>query len=163
MTSRDSKAFASDHEFISPGCDVGGNTIIPMVQPSSDTYDTYDPDTGIFEHKIKLQRIGAEDAQGTIACSVSKTGLTYITWMDDMHTIYITLVRTAAPPPTTYTIRFLDHDGTVLKTQTVQEGNTPTAPNNPTRTDYNFTGWTPSVGPATQNQDYTATYVTLRS
>lgn len=158
MTSPDSKAFASKYEFISSGCDVGGNTIVPMIQPSSDTYDTYDPDTGIFEHKIKLQRIGAEGAQGTVACSVSKTGLTNVTWMDDMHTIYITLVRTAAPPPTTYNIRFLDYDGTILKTQTVEEGNTPTAPNDPTRTDYNFTGWSPTISPATQDQDYTATY-----
>ena len=61
--------------------------------------------------------------------------------------------------PTEYTIRFLGYDGTVLKTQQCESGTTPTAPLAPFRPGYTFVGWTPSVGPATQDQDYTATYV----
>lgn len=62
------------------------------------------------------------------------------------------------PAAVTYTIRFLDWDGTVLKTESVTAGSNPTPPANPTRTDYTFTGWSPSIGAASQNQDYTATY-----
>ena len=58
----------------------------------------------------------------------------------------------------TYTIRFLDWDGTVLKTEYVVSGSNPTPPSNPTRSGYTFTGWSPSIGVANQNQDYTAVY-----
>lgn len=58
----------------------------------------------------------------------------------------------------TYTIRFLDWDGTVLKTESVTAGSNPTPPANPTREGYTFSGWSPTVGAANQNQDYTATY-----
>lgn len=60
--------------------------------------------------------------------------------------------------PTTYTIRFLDYDNTVLKTQSLQAGATPTPPSDPTRSGYTFSGWSPTVATVTQNQDYIATY-----
>ncbi len=40
-----------------------------------------------------------------------------------------------------YTVTFLDHDGTQLKTETVAHGNSATAPDAPTREGYTFTGW----------------------
>jgi len=52
----------------------------------------------------------------------------------------------------------LDWDGTVLKTESVAAGSNPTPPANPTREGYTFSGWSPTVGAANQNQDYTATY-----
>ena len=45
------------------------------------------------------------------------------------------------PPPATYTVVFVDYDGTVLKTETVQEGQSATAPQKPSRYGYTFTGW----------------------
>ena len=39
---------------------------------------------------------------------------------------------------------FKNWDGTVLKTQNVEKGSAATAPSNPTRTGYTFTGWSPS-------------------
>lgn len=71
---------------------------------------------------------------------------------------YNRLVPAEAVSKITYTIRFLDWDGTVLKTETVTSGNTPTLPSDPTRTGYTFSGWSPAVGTASANQDYTATY-----
>lgn len=62
------------------------------------------------------------------------------------------------PSANTYAIRFLDWDGTVLKTESVAAGSNPTPPANPTREGYTFSGWSPTVGAANQNQDYTATY-----
>lgn len=43
--------------------------------------------------------------------------------------------------PKTYTVRFMDHDGTILKTETVEYGKKATAPGNPTREGYTFLEW----------------------
>ena len=40
-----------------------------------------------------------------------------------------------------YTVKFIDHDGAVLKTETVQHGGTATPPADPVREGYTFTGW----------------------
>ena len=40
-----------------------------------------------------------------------------------------------------FTVTFKDHDGTVLKTEEVESGKSATAPVNPTRAGYTFTGW----------------------
>ena len=63
----------------------------------------------------------------------------------------------------TYTATFKNWDGTVLKTQSVEYGSTPTAPSNPTRVQdsqytYTFSGWSPSVSAITGNITYTAQY-----
>lgn len=44
-----------------------------------------------------------------------------------------------------YTVTFKDHNGTVLKSEQVEHGSVATAPDNPIRTGYTFTGWDPSV------------------
>lgn len=59
--------------------------------------------------------------------------------------------------------QFVDWDGTVLKSWTVIEWWTPTAPANPTRPSdarytYTFAWWTPAVGPISKRTTYTATY-----
>ena len=58
----------------------------------------------------------------------------------------------------TYTVTFKDHDGTVLKTETVVSGKDATPPADPTRTDYNFTGWQGDYTGITKNTEITATY-----
>ena len=59
--------------------------------------------------------------------------------------------------------QFVDYDGTVLKSWTVEEGETPTAPADPTREataqyTYTFAGWNPTVWPIKKKTTYTATY-----
>jgi uncharacterized repeat protein (TIGR02543 family) len=44
-----------------------------------------------------------------------------------------------------FTVKFVDWDGSVLKTQTVPYGGSATAPANPSRNGYTFTGWSPST------------------
>ena len=59
----------------------------------------------------------------------------------------------------TYTINFLDFDGTNLNTQTVAHGDDASAPANPTRTGYTFTNWNPSnLTNITADTDFTAEY-----
>ena len=45
----------------------------------------------------------------------------------------------------TYTVKFIDWDGTILKQQTVQEGTAATPPSDPVRDGYTFTGWLPNT------------------
>lgn len=58
----------------------------------------------------------------------------------------------------TVTATFKDYDGTTLDTQTIAYGSTPTAPANPSRTGYTFTGWDKTVGAITADTTYTAQY-----
>ena len=59
----------------------------------------------------------------------------------------------------TYTVTFKDWNGTVLKTQQVEHGKAATAPANPTRTGYTFTGWDKAFTNVTANLVVTAQYV----
>lgn len=45
----------------------------------------------------------------------------------------------------TYTVKFIDWDGKVLKQQLVQEGTAATPPSNPVRDGYTFNGWLPNT------------------
>ena len=69
-----------------------------------------------------------------------------------------------------YTVTWLDYDGSVIKdAEKVAYGTTPTAPADPVRNssaqyDYTFAGWTPKVDKITGDTTYTATYTeSLRS
>ncbi|MBO4849068.1 MAG: InlB B-repeat-containing protein, partial [Clostridia bacterium] len=59
----------------------------------------------------------------------------------------------------TYTVTFVDWDGTVLKTQTVDYGAAATAPADPARVGYTFTGWDVDFSNVTSNLTVTAQYV----
>ena len=73
---------------------------------------------------------------------------------------YYEITPIFAPSTTTYHIRFLNYDGSVLQEMDVEENETPSyTADTPQRTGHTFTGWTPSLAPATQDQDYTATFV----
>ena len=56
------------------------------------------------------------------------------------------------------TYQFVDYDSTVLKSWKVKDWETPTAPTNPSRTWYTFTGWNPTVWPINKNTTFSAVY-----
>ena len=60
-----------------------------------------------------------------------------------------------------FTVRFLDYDGTVLSIQSVLEGMSAVAPNNPTRDGYIFTGWDKSFNVISSNIDIIAIYQSI--
>jgi len=58
----------------------------------------------------------------------------------------------------THTVTFVDWDGTVLETQTVNESSSAIAPTAPIRTDYTFTGWDVEFDNVTRNLTVMAVY-----
>ena len=65
---------------------------------------------------------------------------------------------TVTPNPTTYTVTFVDYNGTVLKTETVESGKDATAPSAPSRKGYIFTGWSDTYSNVTAKLEVTAQY-----
>lgn len=99
----------------------------------------------------------------TAACTVDflKSGGLYVRVNQNSgrHLLYAVYLNvTYEMPSVTYT--YVDYDGTVLKTQTVEEGTSPIAPSNPTRPStaeytYTFSGW--KLSGTTYTAQYTAT------
>jgi uncharacterized repeat protein (TIGR02543 family) len=58
----------------------------------------------------------------------------------------------------TYTVTFVDRDGAVLLSQTVEHGSAATAPTEPTKAGYTFIGWDKSFDEVTGNLTVTALY-----
>lgn len=68
------------------------------------------------------------------------TGSTSISLeFDDIR--FVGMVTSAGQGNETFTVTFVDYDGTVLKTETVEAGQAATAPADPVRTGHTFTGW----------------------
>ena len=62
-----------------------------------------------------------------------------------------------------YTVNFVDHDGTLISTDVYDKGQMPVLPADPARADteaytYTFSGWSPAVTAVTGDVTYTATY-----
>ena len=61
--------------------------------------------------------------------------------------------------PETITVTFNDWDGTALKVQVIEKGESATPPANPARSGYSFSGWSGSYINVTANTVVTATYM----
>lgn len=88
----------------------------------------------------------------------SKTGYTFTGWNVSLNNITADTSAVAKFSINTYTVKFVDHDGTVLSTQTVNYGGNATVPANPTRDGYTFTGWVGTYTNVTANSTVTAQY-----
>ena len=107
---------------------------------------------------LKTQQVQYGGA-ATAPANPTRTGYTFTGWDKAFTNVTANLVVTAQYSANTYTVTFKDWNGTVLKTQQVQYGGAATAPANPTRTGYTFTGWDKAFTNVTANLVVTAQYV----
>lgn len=70
----------------------------------------------------------------------------------------LTIVDTIEAPVPTYTVNFYDWDGSIISTQTVEEGEDAVLPENPEKEGYNFVGWDKSVSNIRQDTDFFADF-----
>ena len=90
----------------------------------------------------------------------TREGYHFIGWSGSYQNVQASATLTAQYAINTYTVRFLDYDGTtVLKSETVDHGSDATPPADPTREGYRFTGWQGTYTGITADTDIIATYV----
>ena len=98
--------------------------------------------------------VGWEMVDGADNCKLLATGGTYVfKYNTDTHMLVVEF------NPPSYTVTFVDHNGTILGTDTVVRGNSATAPSDPVRAGYVFTGWDTDFTNVTGNITVKAQYV----
>ena len=100
-----------------------------------------------------------EGGNATPPADPTRTGWHFTGWSGSYQNVQTDLTLTAQYEINTYTVRFLDWNGTVLDTQTIAHGSDATPPADPTREGYRFTGWQGTYTGITAATDITATYV----
>jgi len=93
----------------------------------------------------------------------SREGYTFTGWDVDFSIVTGNLTVTALyeiiiVTPTFFSVTFVDFDGTIIDTQSVEAGLGATAPPNPFREGYTFTGWDVDFSNVTGNLTVTALY-----
>jgi uncharacterized repeat protein (TIGR02543 family) len=131
------------------------------------TYDALPTHTVTFlDHNgtpILTQTV-TEGSSATPPVPPSRPGYTFTGWdtaFDNVTSSLIVQAIYTVLPPTTYTVVFVDHDDTILSTQSVTEGSDAVAPSDPVRTGYTFTGWDRSFTNVTTNLTVKTTYTVL--
>ncbi|MBQ9949431.1 MAG: InlB B-repeat-containing protein, partial [Clostridia bacterium] len=95
---------------------------------------------GLTSENISVQTVHyGESAEAP--SPVMHEGYTFTGWDNDGMNIAADITITALYEINTYTVTFVDNDGTVLATQEIEHGGDAQAPTAPTREGYTFTGW----------------------
>ena len=108
---------------------------------------------------LDTQQVG-EGTSATEPNNPTRDEYRFIGWDIDFSNVTSDLTVTAQYIKREYfTVRFLDWDGTVLKTETVEAGYAATPPANPTKENYYFSNWDKPYDNITANIDITAQYI----
>jgi uncharacterized repeat protein (TIGR02543 family) len=101
--------------------------------------------------------VATVDEEGLVTAIAVGTATITVTTVDGGKTDTCEVIVVESEPDT-YTVTFKDHDGTTLKTETVNHGSNATAPADPTREGYTFTGWDTVFTNVTGDLTVTAQY-----
>ena len=99
-----------------------------------------------------------EGTAATAPADPTREGYTFTGWDKAFDNVTADMTVTAQYTINTYTVTFVDHDGTVLDTQTVNYGEAATAPAAPTREGYHFVAWDVAFDNITADTTVTAQY-----
>ena len=143
-----------------PFDNVQANLIVTATYKAVTTYTVTFKD---HDGKVIKTVAVVEGQSANAPVTPSRDGFIFKGWDTSFNNVTSDLVITAIyeavqPVITTYTVTFKDHDGKVLKTETVEKGKAATAPANPTRTNYSFEGWDKSFNNVTSDLVVTAKY-----
>ncbi|MCO4319885.1 InlB B-repeat-containing protein, partial [Aliidiomarina sp. Y6] len=100
-----------------------------------------------------------EYLQGATApADPTRTGHTFSGWDVDFGSVSENMTVTAQYTINSYTVNFVDYDSSPLGSDTVEYLTAATAPADPTRTGYTFSGWDAVFDSVTENMTITAQY-----
>ena len=137
---------------------VGGKTttytveIIEQIISYTVSFKDYDGT------ELKSQTVNY-GAGATAPANPTRVGYSFTGWDKAFANVTSDLTVTAQYSVLSYTVSFKDYDGTELKSQTVNYGAGATAPANPTRIGYSFTGWDKAFANVTSDLMVTAQYM----
>jgi uncharacterized repeat protein (TIGR02543 family) len=94
----------------------------------------------------------------TAPANPTRTGYTFSGWSTTFDTITSDLIVTAEYTLNTYTVTFQDRNTTFISSGSVNYWSWATAPANPTRTGYTFSGWSTTFDTITSDLIVTAEY-----
>ena len=116
-----------------------------------------------YDNSLLKTEVVSAGGNATPPANPSREGYDFAGWDGTFTNVTQNMVITAtytAKQPTTvyYTVRFVDYDGTELKSESVASGSNATPPANPTRSGYAFTGWSGNYTGISSDTTITATY-----
>ena len=99
-----------------------------------------------YDHRILKEQTVNKGGNATAPAAPTRDGYTFAGWNRSYTNVTADLVVYALyeeneSEAVTYTVKFVDYDGSVIDTQIVKEGEDAVAPAAPTREGYNFVGW----------------------
>ncbi len=154
------------------GDDIGAYIITAGTGTLSATNYDFNPVNGTLTVATMYLDVTFEDYDGNVLgtdrvpyggdatppADPAREGYTFTGWDVPYDPITADTTVTALYEINTYTVTFVDHDGTILDTQTVDWETAATAPADPEREGYTFTGWDVPFDVITSNTTVTAQY-----
>ncbi len=125
------------------------------IEESSSSFNVIFEDYDGTELKTEVVESGAS---ATAPDEPTRTGYTFKEWDTDFSNVTEDLTVKAVYEINTYTVTFVDFDGTTIDEQTIEYGSDAVAPTEPTREGYDFDGWDVAFTSITKDLTVTATY-----
>ena len=154
-----------DTSVIPSGATINSATLTLRSKAGKTTITARVDINGNSEYRVINQKQSTKATNYTADVTSYMSGLTSVNvdvnnnnWSSNTFELYELWIDVDYTASTTYTVRFLDWDNSVISTQTVTRGGSATAPPNPTRDGYTFTGWLGDYTNITADTDIVASY-----